>query len=280
VSNSKEVGRHVTRIDIVLSIDPYTRASMRHLSRLETTIRQAVPAGHHADTELRLVGATASFRDLELVANRDRTRINLLVTGSVLAVLILLLRRVSVPIYLILSVIFGYLVTLGAAYAVFWAVDRHGFPGLDWTVPIFLFTLLIAIGEDYNIILVARVDEEQERHGPIGGVTEALARTGGTISGCGLIMAGTFSSLLFGGSLARMYQLGFALTFGVILDTFVIRPILVPAYLDLIHSGRWGAVGRLLGGKGEISEPAISAPGVGRSTAGSEQRTRRSDGLL
>jgi RND superfamily putative drug exporter len=103
-------------------------------------------------------------------------------------------------------------------------------------VVLFLFTILIAVGEDYNILLMARVDEEERRHGPVRGVTQALDRTGPIISSCGLIMAGTFASLL-AGSLAEMKQLGFALAVGVLLDTFVVRPILVPAFLILLHRG-------------------------------------------
>ena len=82
-------------------------------------------------------------------------------------------------------------------------------------------------------------------------MTEALAMTGGIISGCGFIMAGTFSALAFGGSLARMYELGFALTFGVLLDTFIVRPILVPAYLILVNNKRLGRLGIYLWTKGE-----------------------------
>jgi RND superfamily putative drug exporter len=108
-------------------------------------------------------------------------------------------------------------------FAVFRIRDGAAFLGLDWTVPVFLFTLLIAVGEDYNIIVVTRVDAEHERYGPVPGITDALARTGVIISRCGFIMAGTFSSLAFGGSLARNYQLGFALAFGVLRDTFVVR---------------------------------------------------------
>ena len=146
---------------------------------------------------------------------------------------------------------FGYLVTLGVTFAVFRYRAGEEFRGLDWTVPIFLFTLLIAVGEDCNIILVTRVDKEQDRHGPLAGVTEALAKTGSIISGCGFIMAGTFSALAFGGSHARMSQLGFALTFGVLLDTFIVRPILAPASLILVNSRRFGRLGIYLGTKRE-----------------------------
>ena len=119
----------------------------------------------------------------------------------------------------------------------------------------------VAVGEDYNIILVTRVNEEQERYGPVAGITEALARTGGIISGGGFIMAGTFSSLAFGGSLARIYQLGFALTFGVLLDTFVVRTILVPSYLVLVNNGRFGRLGIFLAARRESAALPRVEPG-------------------
>jgi RND superfamily putative drug exporter len=110
----------------------------------------------------------------------------------------------------------------------------------------FLFTILIAVGEDYNIFLMARIEEEEKVHGAVKGITVALERTGSIISSCGIIMAGTFSSLM-AGSLVGMDQLGFALALGVMLDTFVIRPIMVPSLLMLLATGKLGVFSRLAG---------------------------------
>jgi RND superfamily putative drug exporter len=100
---------------------------------------------------------------------------------------------------------------------------------VDWRVPFFLFTILVAVGEDYNILLISRALEERKKHGGIEGTRRALAHTGGTITSCGLIMAGTFATLMLAG-LNTLVQVGFALAFGVLLDTFIVRPFLVPAF--------------------------------------------------
>jgi RND superfamily putative drug exporter len=182
----------------------------------------------------------------------------------VFAILVVLLRQFILPVYLLLSVLFSYYTTLGVSFAVFWALDPHEFTGIDWKVAIFLFTILIAVGEDYNIIMITRIGEEERAHGPLRGITEALDRTGPIISSCGIIMAGTFASLL-AGSLTEMKQLGFALSFGVLLDTFVVRPVLVPAFLILWRSGR---LSRWLG-QGKPVPAAVSTSRAEREPAGS-----------
>lgn len=257
VSQGDEYGGHVARLDVIFDKDPFARDSIDQLDSFEKSVPGLLP-DELRDSQIYFIGATPSIRDLKSVTNGDQVRIDLLVLLGVFLILVVLLRRPAIAGYLIISVFFSYLVALGATFAFFWLRDPAGFAGLDWKVPMFLFTILIAVGEDYNIYLITRVQEEQQRHGPVKGVTVALLTTGSIISSCGLIMAGTFSSLM-AGSLVGMDQLGFALACGVLLDTFVVRPILVPAYLILLHRGSFGALGRFLGAEphrqAELSTP-------------------------
>jgi RND superfamily putative drug exporter len=245
VANGKDVKNHVTRIDIVLNQDPFLLAAVTDLNRIEHAIQSALPAELAGNTELHTLGITASVRDMDQIAASDRVQINSFVVLGVFVILLLLLWQFALSVYLMLTVLFSFLTTMGVTYGLFWAFNSSHFNGLDWTVPIFLFVVLVAIGEDYNIFLITRIHEEQERHGEVHGITVALERTGAIITSCGFIMAGTFASLMTG-SLARMLQLGFALAFGVLLDTFIVRPILVPAFLVLLAKGTFGEFGKHL----------------------------------
>ena len=115
-------------------------------------------------------------------------------------------------------------------------VDILGNAGIVWWVPMFMFVMLVALGMDYNIFLIGRVKEEVAANGTRAGTRHALARTGGIITSAGIIMAGTFASMM-SGSLLGLLQIGFAVAFGVLLDTFVVRTTLVPAIIVLL--GRW-----------------------------------------
>ncbi len=228
---------NVTRLDIIFKNDPFSKTSIDEFRTMRTALPKMLPESMKGAT-ISFAGETANLSDLKEVTDRDRIRVNMLVTVVVFVILWLLLRQPGICAYLIVTVLFSYFATLGCTYLFFWASDPAGFAGLDWKVPMFLFTILIAVGEDYNIFLLARIEEEKKQHGPVGSITVALNHTGSIISSCGIIMAGTFSSLM-AGSLAGMDQLGFALALGVVLDTFVVRPIMVPAFLILLAEGRF-----------------------------------------
>ncbi len=246
---------HVTRLEIVTSGDPFSRDSIQRLTALEDALKATWRDVTKSPAEFYILGPTASIRDLKHVTDRDQVRIDSLATVGVFLILVMLLRRPSICVYLILSVLLSYLSTLGVTYLTFWAIDGDTFAGLDWKVPLFLFTILIAVGEDYNIFLMSRVAEEQAKLGRVKGIVHALSCTGRIISSCGIIMAGTFASLA-AGSLRGMAQLGFALAFGVLLDTFVVRPILVPAWLMLVERGAFGRLSPWLG-QGKVESPEV-----------------------
>jgi RND superfamily putative drug exporter len=235
-----ESAASVARFDLILEDEPFSRAATEMLDSIEADLAALSESSNSPwhQAGFWFAGTTAATRDLERVTKSDQVRIQRLVVLAVLAVLLVLLRQPLVCIYLILSVLFTYYVTLGATELLFAWLYQDTFAGLDWKVPLFLFVILIAVGEDYNIYLMTRVVEEQQRHGPIRGLQLAVARTGGIITSCGIIMAATFISMMTG-TLRGMQELGFALSMGVLLDTLVVRPVLVPAFLTLLDRVKW-----------------------------------------
>jgi RND superfamily putative drug exporter len=223
--------RHVTRMDVVLFTDPFDPRSVAALESVQLWLREQLPGTTAVLGSVRAetYGVGVNAHDLALVTERDRKRINVFVLGGIFIILLVLVRRPVLAAYLLATVLLSYLATLGATslLAHWWHARPMG--EVDWRVPFFLFTILVAVGEDYNILLISRALEERKKHGGVEGTRRALAHTGGTITSCGLIMAGTFATLMLAG-LNTLVQVGFALAFGVLLDTFLVRPFLVPAF--------------------------------------------------
>lgn len=225
----------VARLDVIFPYDPFSIESIQLLDALETYLNDwSAKNPEWKGAAFYFTGTTPGIRDLRAVTLSDQKVIQQLVPIAVLFVLVLILRKPFLSIFLVLSVIWGYYVTLGVTELLFAWLHGATYHGLDWKLPTFLFVILVAVGEDYNIYLVTRVVEEQTLLGFEEGLRSALRKTGGIITSCGIIMAGTFIAMI-SGSLRTMHQLGFALALGVLLDTFVIRTILVPCIIVLLH---------------------------------------------
>lgn len=199
-----------------------------------TRIRTAVSAIPGAQA---LVGGQAAVNyDTIQAAEHDRTLIIPIVLVVILGILMLLLRAVLVPILLILSVVLSYAATLGISAVVFNHV--FGYANSDPSLPLFVFVFLVALGVDYNIFLMTRVREETLQVGTRNGILRGLAVTGGVITSAGIVLAATFAMLRVV-PLVFLNELGFAVAVGILLDTFIVRSILVPALSHDIGKRIW-----------------------------------------
>lgn len=215
-----EAGAPGTLLHATLEPDPYTPEAFG----LVDGLRDAAKA---AGGESTLVGGpTAIEHDLRQASERDLVLLPPIVLLVILVIIALLLRSVVAPLLLVGTVIVSFLAALGVSTLVFDVV--FGFPGEDASLPLFGFIFLVAVGVDYNIFLMARVREESARHGTREGMIRGLAVTGAVITSAGLVLAGTFAVL---GVLPLVFltEMGFLVAFGVLLDTVLVRSVLLPA---------------------------------------------------
>ncbi|MBQ1158703.1 MMPL family transporter [Streptomyces sp. A73] len=236
------------RIDAILAAAADSDAAKETVRRLRADVH-AVPGA-----DALVGGYTAQQYDTQQTAARDRTLIVPVVLGIILLILVLLLRSLLVPVLLVATVALNFLATLGVATLVF----NHvlGFAGTDASVPLYGFVFLVALGVDYNIFLMSRVREEALVHGNRQGVLRGLTTTGGVITSAGVVLAATFAALMVI-PLAFLVQIAFIVAFGVLLDTLVVRSLLVPALvLDVGPRAWWPSSLKVKGSEG----PGESTP--------------------
>ncbi len=211
-----------------LTVPPDSPAAYTTVNRVRAAV-QAVPG---ADA---LVGGTsATTLDVQRANSHDREVIIPVILAVVLVILMLILRALIAPVVLVATVVLSFAAALGVSSLFFNNVFNFG--GADASFPLFLFVFLVSLGTDYNIFLMTRVREETARHGARQGALTGLAATGGVITSAGAVLAGTFAALTTL-PLTMLVELGFGVAFGVLLDTIVVRSVLVTALnLDL---GRW-----------------------------------------
>ncbi len=227
--SAPELGKPGARLSVTLRDDPYSTAASNTIPKLR--------AAAHAASPTSLVGGpTAQQRDFDTAAAHDNRLIVPIVLVVVFVILALLLRALLLPLLLIGTVILSYAAAMGFSVAMF---DRvFGYPGVPSTAPLLVFIFLVALGVDYNIFLMARAREETLRRGTRDGMIRGLAVTGAVITSAGIVLAGTFT-MLATLPLKSLTELGFTIAFGVLLDTFIVRSLLVPALVLDAGSHVW-----------------------------------------
>ncbi len=220
-------------VDLVVEGDPFGETEANRIEQLREVAADAVDD----DVEVLVGGPTAQAYDTNEAVSRD-TRIAVpLVLTVVFLVLVVLLRAIVAPIHLLASVVLGYAATVGLMTWLF--ANVLDAPGMDAGFPFFVFLFAVALGVDYNIFLVHRIREEAHRlDSTRAGTIAGLATTGGVITSAGLILAGTFMVLAVLPVLF-LYQLGFAVAVGVLLDTFIVRTFVVPGAILMLGRRNW-----------------------------------------
>jgi RND superfamily putative drug exporter len=199
-------------------------------------VRQAVAGAATASgaTANGVVGQAASFYDISAASNNDIVHIVPVVLLVIALLLAVVLRSLVAPLYLIASVGLSYLAALGLTVLVF--MGLQGQAGVNFVLPFVMFVFLMALGSDYNVLVMTRIREEAHAGSLVGAVTRAINATGGTVTAAGLILAGSFAVLAVTGG-GQIQQIGLGIAAGVLMDTFLIRTLLIPSVVVLV--GRW-----------------------------------------
>jgi len=230
------IDKTMMRVNIILNTGPYQPETIDTIAAL----REA--AGKNIDLfglkeSTYLVGGDSAVRADIMATNEADFGV---VIGSAIAgifiVIVLLLRSIVAPLYMILTVLLNYGATLGITTWFFSSIMNQS--GMIYMLPIFIFIILVALGADYNIFLVSRIREETDGRPLKEAISHAITNTGGVITSCGIILAGTFATLTVS-PLQMVMQLGTAIAIGVLIDTFIVRAILVPAIATLVGRYNW-----------------------------------------
>ncbi|MEA9987177.1 MMPL family transporter [Subtercola sp. RTI3] len=249
----------ITQVNVTLNAEPGSQQAFDTI----TSLRQSYAEAPNAASAALVGGTDAIALDTKAAAAHDQSLIIPLILGIVFIVLLILLRAIVAPVLLILTVVASYLASLGAGNLVFTSV--FNIPAFDTSVVLFSFLFLVALGVDYNIFLVTRAREESLTLGTREGMIHALSATGGVITSAGILLAAVFAVLSVLPIIA-LTQIGVIVGIGVLLDTLLVRTVLVPAVVFLTGDTFWWP-SRVAAAKGHGSTRVGSPAADDESTA-------------
>jgi putative drug exporter of the RND superfamily len=225
---------HSARYLVETKFDPFSTQAMDQVQTILDTARGAQPNTTLSDATISMIGTTPMYSAVRSYYDHDLRLIIVLTLVVVFLILVALLRAIIAPLYLIASVVISYLSALGLGVAFFQFICHQQ---IYWNVPAMAFIVLVAVGADYNLLLITRIREESG-NGIRSGIIRAVHSTGGVITSAGIIFAASMFGLMFG-SVSMMVQTGFVIGAGLLIDTFVVRTITVPALAALIGRANW-----------------------------------------
>jgi len=217
---------HALRFEIMQDDGAFSRRSMKSCDKVLQRVRAQLDLVLDEGATIHATGLTPYILNIKTVADSDQRRVTALVLGAILVIVCGVLRRVMLPVYILLATVLAYMVTIGVTERVF--VIFQEAEGIDWKVRLFSFVILVAVGQDYNIFLVSRILREQKERSAPSAVGHAIVKGGPVVASCGLIMAATLGSLAATG-LPFFQELGLAFACGVLIASAVLCPLLVPA---------------------------------------------------
>ena len=225
---------HSARFVVESKLDPFSTAAMDQVTSILDTARAAQPNTTLSDATISMVGTTPMYSAMRSYYDSDVELIAAMTLAVVFLILVMLLRAIVAPLYLIASVVISFLSALGTGVLFFHFLLGQA---IYWNVAATAFIVLVAVGADYNLLLITRIREESGS-GIRTGIIRAVRSTGGVITSAGIIFAASMFGLLFG-SVSTMVQTGFIIGVGLLIDTFVVRTITVPAMAALVGRANW-----------------------------------------
>jgi len=227
--------RKVMTLDVVFSQNPYSTEAIDSVGEIQAAVDRAVIGTKLENAETALSGVTSTYSDLQKISNEDYTRTVILMLGGIFIILVVLLRSVIMPVYLIVSLLITYFTALGVTEAIF--VNLLGYAGITWTTPFFSFVMLIALGVDYSIFLMARFNENKTWD-VREAILHAMRNMGTVILSAVVILGGTFASMYPSGVLSMM-QIATVVLAGLALYALVFLPFFVPVMVRMFGRANW-----------------------------------------
>ncbi|MGG2057547.1 MMPL family transporter [Lysinibacillus pakistanensis] len=228
-----EKNNHIQLYELTLNLNPYAKEALAHIPELKAEVGKMLETEgiKEADQHLWIGGETASQYNTQQITVRDETVIMPTMIALIALLLFIYLRSLTATVYLLATVIISYFGALGAG----WLILHHvmGAEAISGAIPLYAFVFLVALGEDYNIFMISEIWKKRKTSDHLTAVEEGVVRTGSVITSAGLILAGTFA-VLATLPIQVLVQFGVVTAIGVLLDTFIVRPLLVPAITTVL----------------------------------------------